>query len=89
MFLFARISRTHLLAQRIFSCRFSLTVFCNTLLEFLQSRKKQAHLPIKTTALEHTKGYPKGTFHAQENPFTAFVLLCIQRGNRPFVEVRR
>ena len=61
-------------------------VFCKNLLKFLQIRKKQAHLPTKTTALiEFAKDYPKGPFHAQENP--AFFLLLMQHGNRPFVEV--
>ena len=50
-------------------------------------QKKQAHLPTKTTALEHAKEHPKGTFHAQENPFTVLVMLCMQCANQPFVEV--
>ena len=76
MFLFVQISQTHLLTQCIFSCRFRLTVtqLISFLLGFLQSRKKQARLPAKTTGLQHAKGYPKGTYHAQENPFTASVL---------------
>ena len=49
--------------------------------------EKQAHLPTKTTALEHAKEHPKGTFHAQENPFTVLVMLCMQCANQPFVEV--